>query len=233
MLRAFLSCLACALIFGCGGLSTHQSAKLLDHEEKAILGGFGAGGTEGCHDDTGKVALGNRCVLTTDPFIGIRYGWHPLEADDSVRFDRTWATEMGLKISGVPFLGGTIIADFRVQPVSGPVYVSYDFGFSIFPCISSGYEDNDNKDCHDNPFAMGAYAGATAGWDWLHAGAKYWVNANTWDGWQMLPGVTVGGAWGPKRFKLMPSVDMYFYQFPFDAKLDPRIIYGLGARIGL
>jgi hypothetical protein len=70
-----------------------------------------------------------------------------------------------------------LLGDFRVQPVAGPVYVSYDFGFSTFPCISSGYEDNDKK--------------------------------------------------------VMPSVDVYFYQFPFEPTPDIRMVYGLGARIGL
>jgi hypothetical protein len=45
-----------------------------------------------------------------------------------------------------------------------------------------------------------------------------------------LPGATVGGAWGPKRFKLMPSVDAYFYQWPFDLTPELRLVYGLGAR---
>jgi hypothetical protein len=167
----------------------------------------------------------------------LRFG---LGAEDGADTRNMEGAEAGVKFSGVPFLGGTLLADMRVQRMSDPVYLSYDFGLSVFPCISEGmFDDEDAPDaldqdkensCGDNPFGGGIYAGFTVGREWLFLGMKYGIGGNTWDGLQLLPGINIGSALGPKRFKVIPAVDAYFYQWPLDTSPDLRILYGLGVQ---
>ncbi|GEM_PF-4892280 len=235
----FLCALAAVLLTGCGALSTHQSPKVLEPNRKSWVGGVGGGRLTNCVSDTsGKNAYGNGCVLTLDPYVGFRLGL-PGAGDNTT--DLAYGAgdaEAGIKFSGVPFLGGTMLADVRVQKLTEPIYLTYDFGLSFMPCLSGSlFSDDDtpdnldqNKkhDCGDNPFAGGIYAGSTFGTEWLYAGVKYGIGGNTWDGLQLLPGVNVGSAIGPKRFKINVAVDVYFYQWPVDPSPSLRVIYGVG-----
>jgi hypothetical protein len=230
---------------GCGALSTQHSPKILLPGERAYNFGLAAGSVTGCFDDTGDVELGNRCVLTLDPYFGYRFGWQVDSNDTSNLSHGKPATEFGFKISGPVFLGGTALGYVRIQKLIEPVYLTYDFGASILPCLhndTSGNEDdfdddhdgiadedeNEDWNCGDLPFAGGIYAGSTIGKEWLFAGFKYWISGNTWDGLQLLPGINLGSAIGTKRFKVIPSVDVYFYQWPLDPTPEIRVIYGLG-----
>ena len=82
--------------------------------------------------------------------------------------------------------------------------------------------------CGDLPFGVGIYAGFTFGAEWLYVGMKYGVGGNSWDGLQLLPGINVGSSFGPKAFKIIPAVDVYFYQWPLNFSPDLRILYGVG-----
>lgn len=236
-----VSCFA-LLLSGCGALSSQHSPRLLGHNEKASTFGFAAGSITGCVGDTGDLELGNRCVLTQDPHFGFRYGY---VVDSSDTADLAWGTlgtEAGFKLSGVPLLGGTVLGYFRIQKMIQPIFLTYDFGLSFLPCLlSNGNNDDDEEDgsdifdeeeeegdCDDRPFGGGIYAGSTFGKEWLFAGFKYWIGGNTWDGLQLLPGINLGSAIGPKRFKIIPSADVYFYQWPLDLSPEIRVIYGLG-----
>lgn len=224
-------CLLVALaLVGCGALSTHQSPRLLGHREKAWTAGLGLGPNPNCYDTTMGTFGGNGCVLTFDPFIGWHYGYKVDEKDSANLAHGTLGTEGGVKFSGIPFVGGTILLDFRVQKLIYPVYLSYDFGLSIFPCLPVDHVEGETEYwiCGDNPLGGGFYAGATVGKEWLYAGFRYGVVGNTWDGLQLLPGVSIGSALGTKRFKVIPALDIYFYQWPLDPSPSLRIIVGLG-----
>lgn len=227
-----------AVLTGCGALSNHQSPKLMQGGESAWTAGVGGGPMTSCASDTAKSPFGNGCVLTLDPYFGWRWG---LQGDGSNSRDLAGDKngELGVKLSGVPFLGGTLLADLRVQRMTEPAYLTYDFGLSIFPCISGNmFEDEEDvpdvvdqekeHGCGDNPFGGGAYLGFTFGQEWLHAGMRYGIGGNTWDGLQLLPGINIGSAFGPKRFKVIPAVDVYFYQWPLQPKPDLRMVFGVG-----
>lgn len=233
LLLPALACLA-----GCGALSTHQSPKLMTTGERAWTAGFASGRLSSCEEDTSSVAFGNGCVLTLDPYFGWRWG---IRGDASnpkdLLGDRNG--EVGVKFSGVPFLGGTILADLRVQSMVEPAFMSYDFGLSIFPCLSGAlFEDEEDASdivdqdkehsCGDLPYGGGVYAGFTFGKEWLYAGMKYGIGGTSWDGLQLLPGIHAGSALGPRWFKVIPAVDVYFYQWPLETKPDLRILYGVG-----
>lgn len=231
---------AAAFLAGCGALSTHQSPKLMQGGEKAWTAGVGAGRMVSCTEEGGDVAFGNACVLMLDPYLGWRLGVQEDGSDPKELFgDRNG--EMGIKFSGVPFLGGTLLADVRVQRMIDPVYLTYDFGLSFFPCISDGmFDDEDAPDivdqekeqsCGDRPFGAGIHSGFTIGAEWLYVGMKYGIGANSWDGLQLLPGINVGSSFGPKGFKIIPAVDVYFYQWPLNFSPDLRILYGLGLQL--
>jgi len=232
----FLPLLAC--LAGCGALSTHQPPKLMQVGEKAWVAGIGAGEMSSCTEDTGSIAFGNGCVLTLDTYVGRRWG---LQGDGSNPRDLAGDKngEFGVKFSGVPFLGGTLLLDMRIQRMTEPAYLTYDFGLSFFPCISENMFDDEEDapdvvdqekehSCGENPFGAGVYAGFTFGKEWLYAGMKYGIGGNTWDGLQLLPGIHAGSAFGPKWFKIIPAVDVYFYQWPLETRPDLRILYGIG-----
>jgi hypothetical protein len=230
------------LLTGCGALSTQQSPKLLDPGQKVWIAGLGAGRLASCVSDTsGQVAFGNGCVLTLDPYFGYRFGTGAGEAGPADPDGQEGSAEAGVKFSGIPFLGGTILGDIRYQKWIDPVFLSYDFGVFVFPCAGAIWDheddlpeeaDQDKKhDCGDTPFGGGGYAGVTFGKDWLYAGLKYGIGGNTWDGLQLLPGARIGSSLGPRRFKITPSVDAYFYQWPLDFTPELRVIYGLGFQV--
>jgi hypothetical protein len=240
-MRVLFLLLALAGFSGCGALSTHQSPRLMQGGEKAWTAGLGGGRRPNCDTDTGSIEFGNGCVLTLDPYVGWRWG---IQGDGSnprdLAGDRNG--EIGVKVSGVPFLGGTLLGDVRIQRMTAPMYMSYDFGLSVYPCISENMFDDEEDaseigdhekkhTCGDNPFGAGAYAGFTMGAEWLHVGMKYGVGANTWDGLQLLPGINIGSALGPKGFKAIPAMDVYFYQWPMDTSPDLRILFGVGLQV--
>ena len=225
------------LLGGCGVLSTHQSPRLLGHKEKAWTAGFGTGTYQGCMED-GALDPGGECLLTADPFAGIRLGWVAGKNDTLDLSHGFPGSEMGIKLSGVPFLGGSVLFDYRIQQAVAPVYLSWDFGLSFFPCfgILLRAEDEDpeygeeraGSVCQDQPYGGAVMAGATVGKPWLFTGFKFWLGGNSWQGWQSLPGFTLGSAFGSRTFKLIPAASVYFPQFPFDPAPGIRIIAGLG-----
>lgn len=233
--RLFAACLPAALAFsGCGVLSTHQSPKLLDYGEKAWTAGFGTGTVKGCGDS----GFTKDCLLTTDPFWGLRIGGVAGPQDTARTYRGIAEAEVGIKFSGVPFLGGSFLADYRLRQSVEPVYLTWDFGVSFFPCFGVLLQSEDEDDdwdqeesgsvCYDQPYGGAVMAGATVGKPWLFAGFKYWLGGNSWQGWQSLPGFTLGSALGSRTFKVIPAASVYFPQFPFDTSPEMRIIAGAG-----
>jgi hypothetical protein len=122
----------------------------------------------------------------------------------------------------------TLLIDYRYQAITQPIYLSYDFGLSTFPCISSGYDNSDRVDCHDRPFGGGGYVGLTFGGEEFFGGIKYGIGGNTWDGLQLLPGINLGALLISKKFNIIPSMDVYFYQWPLDMRPSIRYVFGIG-----
>lgn len=210
----------------CGALSTHQPARLMEPGTRGWSAGLGLGPRRPCPDSG---ALGNGCVLTLDPYLGYRWSGPWPQQDRNLLPPRS---EMGIKLSGVPFLGGTLLVDARVQAQEeGGFYRTWDFGAHVFPCLTNNMFDDEydgEKTCEDRPFGGGVYVGATVGTEWMFLGAKYGVGGTSWDGWQFLPGIFAGLSLGSRTFKVIPSVDVYFYQWPYRFRPDYRVLAGIG-----
>jgi hypothetical protein len=220
--RHFSTLFAVLVLSGCGALSTHQPAHLMEAGTRAWTGGIAWGPRPNCRDTTD---MGNGCVLVPDPYIG----WRTAGAVDPEDSADGKVGELGVKFSGIPFTGGTLVVDLRLQNMTEPIYMTYDFGLRAFPCVSNQRQGEDESSCHDNPFGGGAYVGFTVGNEWAFAGGKFDVDGNSWDGLQLLPGIFAGLAIGPRGFKVIPSFDAYFYQWPLHPQvLDPRWLAGIG-----
>ena len=209
--------------------------------EKAVTIGAGAGRMVSCTEEGGDVAFGNGCVLMLDPYFGWRWGLQG-DASNPKELLKDQNGELGVKFSGVPFLGGTMLADLRIQRTTDPLYLTYDFGLSFFPCIHDGMFDDEEHtpdvldqekehSCGDLPYGGGIYAGFTIGAEWLYVGMKYGIGGTSWDGLQLLPGINVGSSFGPERIKIIPAVDVYFYQWPMNRSPDLRILFGVGLQV--